>query len=219
VSSRINVFLLADSRLFREALSRILRSKSDLSVVGCESGSAEAVARIEGSACDVILIDSGSGEPFDVALLRRVSLAAPTARTILINMVEDEAIFLRAVRERVAGYLLQHASAMDVVAAVRAAHAGEAVCPPRLCLALFKHIAGAADGLAYPGARSPRLTRREQQLVPLIGQGLTNKEIASRLNLSEKTVKNHVHRILQRMGVMNRLAAAEMARGQNLLQP
>ncbi|HLV95578.1 MAG TPA: response regulator transcription factor, partial [Candidatus Acidoferrales bacterium] len=135
------------------------------------------------------------------------------------NMVEDEAIFLRAVRERVAGYLLQHASAMDVVAAVRAVHQGEAVCPPRLCLALFKHIASAGDGLPDSGARTPRLTRRERQLVPLIGQGLTNKEIASRLNLSEKTVKNHVHRILQRMGAMNRLAAAEMARDQDLLRP
>jgi DNA-binding NarL/FixJ family response regulator len=219
VSSKINVFLLADSRLFREALSRILRSKSDLDVVGCEPCSAEAVALIDSSACDVVLIDSGSREPFDVALLRRVSLAARTARTILINMVEDEAIFLRAVRERVAGYLLQHASAMDVVAAVRAVHQGEAVCPPRLCLALFRHVASAGHGLPDPGARTPRLTRRERQLVPLIGQGLTNKEIASRLNLSEKTVKNHVHRILQRMGAMNRFAAAEMARDQNLMRP
>ncbi len=222
MSSKINVFLLAGNRLFREALGRMLRAKSDVNVVGSEMCSVGAVAQIERCECDVVLIDPVSGEFCDIELVHSIARAAPLAKTVLIDMIEDEGTFLKAVRAGVAGYLLQHASAMDVVDAVRAVHRGDAVCPPRLCMALFKHLASAGDGLGRAsdgrkGKLRARLTRREQQLVPLIGQGLTNKEIATQLNLSEQTVKNHIHRILQRMGAMDRFAAVEIARDRNLL--
>ena len=220
MSSKINVFLLAGNRLFREALGRMLRAKSDVNIVGSASCSAGTVGQVERCECDVLLIDPVTGEFCDLELVHSIGRAAPSAKMILIDMVEDEGTFLKAVRAGVAGYLLQHASAADVVEAIRAVYQGDAVCPPRLCLALFKQIA--SDGLT-PGKAShrakihARLTRREQQLVPLIGQGLTNKEIAAQLNLSEQTVKNHIHRILQRMGAMNRFAAVEIARDRNLL--
>jgi DNA-binding NarL/FixJ family response regulator len=218
LSFKINVFLLAGNRLFREALGRMLRSKSDVNVVGSGPCSPEAVAQIERSESHVILVDPISGESFDGDLVQSILQAAPFARTILIDMLEEEAPFLKAVRAGVAGYLLQHASALDVVAAIRAVYQGEAVCPPRLCMALFKYLASTSNGAVREERKlHARLTRREQQLVPLIGQGLTNKEIAAQLNLSEKTVKNHVHRILQRMGAMNRFAAVEIARDHNLL--
>jgi two-component system, NarL family, response regulator DevR len=217
---RINVFLLAGNRLFREALARILRSKNDLCVVGCAACSSDAIDEIEKTGCDVLLVDPVNGESYDISLLQSLSHAAPAAKTMLIDMVEDEAIFLKAVRSGVVGYLLQNASALDVVAAVRAVHQGEAVCPPRLCRMLFKHIASNGHSAASLRPKVPTgLTRREQQLVPLIGQGLTNKEIAARLNLSEQTVKNHIHRILQRMGAADRYAAVEIARDRNLLLP
>lgn len=222
MSSKINVFLLAGNRLFREALGRMLRAKSDVNIAGSDSCSAGTVSQIERCECDVLLIDPVTGEFCDLELVQSIGRAAPSAKMILIDMVEDEATFLKAVRAGAAGYLLQHASAMDVVEAIRAVYQGDAVCPPRLCMALFKHLAAAGDGLASSKANHKtkihaRLTRREQQLVPLIGQGLTNKEIAAQLNLSEQTVKNHIHRILQRMGAMNRFAAVEIARDRNLL--
>ena len=221
MNSKINVFLLAGNRLFREALGRVLRGKSDLNVVGSDSCSAGTVGQLERCECDVVLIDPVSGEFCDIELVRSITRAAPAAKAILIDMVEDEGMFLKAVRAGVAGYLLQHASALDVLEAIRAVNRGEAVCPPRLCMALFKHLAESAhrptarDG--HRGKFRARLTRREQQLVPLIGQGLTNKEIATQLNLSEQTVKNHIHRILQRMGAANRFTVVEIARDRNLL--
>jgi DNA-binding NarL/FixJ family response regulator len=222
VSQKINVFLLAGNRLFREELARMLRAKSDVSVVGSESCSPGTVTQVERCECDVVLIDPETGEYCDIELVQSIARAAPSAKLILIGMVADEATFLKAVHAGVAGYLLQHASAVDVVEAIRAVYQGDAVCPPRLCMALFKHLATAGDGLVRDktgtkGRIHARLTRREQQLVPLISQGLTNKEIAAQLNLSEQTVKNHVHRILQRMGAMNRFAAVEIARDRNLL--
>ena len=220
MNSKINVFLVAGCRLFREALSRILGSKSDLHVVGCAPYFPEAVSDIERSGCDVLLIDPISGESCDFSLLDSIWRAVPGTRMILINMVEDEAIFLKAVCAGADGYLLQHASAADVVAAIRSVHQGDAVCPPRLCRTLFQHIASNGTGhtLLRPKGHTG-LTRREQQLVPLIGRGLTNKEIAAHLNLSEQTVKNHIHRILQRMGATDRFAAVEIARDRKLLPP
>lgn len=217
---KINIFLLAGNRLFREALARIMRSKNDLSIVGCASCCSDSVNEVERSGCDVLLIDPVNGESYDISLVQTIAQAIPGAKTMLIDMVEDEAIFLKAVRAGVVGYLLQNASALDVVAAVRAVHQGEAICPPRLCRVLFKHVASNGTGGSRPRSKVPTgLTRREQQLVPLIGQGLTNKEIASRLNLSEQTVKNHIHRILQRMGAADRYAAVQIARDHNLCLP
>jgi DNA-binding NarL/FixJ family response regulator len=218
LNSKINVFLLAGCRLFREALARILGSKNDLCVVGCAPCFPEAVSEIDRSGCDVLLVDPVIGEWRDFSLVESISRAAPVTKTILINMVEDEGTFLRAICAGVAGYLLQHASAVDVVAAVRSVHQGEAVCPPRLCRTLFQHFASNVNGHTILGAKARTgLTRREQQLVPLIGRGLTNKEIAAQLNLSEQTVKNHIHRILQRMGAPDRFAAVEIARDRKLL--
>jgi DNA-binding NarL/FixJ family response regulator len=217
VPETINVFLLAGNRLFREALTRILTSKNDLTVVGYAACVPEAFVEIERTACDVVLIDPVNGEPCDISFLQRVAQAAPNAKTVLIDMVEDEATFLRAVRAGVTGYVLQHASALDVVATIRAVHQGEAVCPPRLCLSLFKYVAKNGNDLeAFRSKSSAGLTRREQELVPLIAKGLTNKEIASKLNLSEQTVKNHIHRILQRMGASDRLAVVEKVRDRGL---
>jgi DNA-binding NarL/FixJ family response regulator len=124
---------------------------------------------------------------------------------------EDQ--FLDAVRSGVAGYLLPDASASDVVAAVRAVSRGEAVCPPQLCSALFRFVARTAKELTLQNATAkPDLTLRQQQLVTLVAKGLTNKEIASHLNLSEFTVRNHIHRILKQVDAGSRSEAVETIR-------
>jgi DNA-binding NarL/FixJ family response regulator len=106
---------------------------------------------------------------------------------------------------------------MDVVAAVRAVAQDEAACPPRLCFSLFKYVS--REWNLVPNIRVKvrlGLTRRQQQLIPLVAQGLTNKEIASHLLLSEQTIKNHIHRMMQRVGAEDRLAIVEMVRMQGI---
>jgi DNA-binding NarL/FixJ family response regulator len=123
----------------------------------------------------------------------------------MIDMELDQRTFLRAVREGVVGYVLKDASAMEVAGMIRAVAAGEAVCPPSLSMVLF-HV---VQSRLCTGATSRMLSRREQELVTLLRERLTNKEIAARLNLSEQTVKNHVHRMLRKVGVPDRLAIVE----------
>lgn len=217
VQPKISVFLLADNRLFRESLARILKSKNDICIAGAAPCNSEALDQIESIPCDVLLMDPVTADRSDLLFVHEVARSAPNSRLVLIDMTDDESTFLKAVRAGAAGYILQNASALDIVAAVRSVCQGEAVCPPQLCLRLFKYVA--ANRNALPTLRTKTqtgLTRREQQIVPLIAQGFRNKEIASHLNLSEQTVKNHIHRILQRIGASDRLAVADIVREQNL---
>jgi two-component system NarL family response regulator len=128
-------------------------------------------------------------------------------------MGADEEQFIAAIRSGATGYLLQDASASDVVAAVRAVFRGEAVCPPQLCSSLFRFVAQMASDIPVQNAPpKPDLTLRQQQLVNLVAKGLTNKEIASHLNLSEFTVRNHIHRILKQVDAGSRSEAVETIR-------
>src|SRR5262249_23030191 len=149
----------------------------------------------------------------DCAFISEILGECPDIRIVLIDMDDDPEIFLDCVRAGVVGYLLEDASAAEVVAGIRAVAQGQAICPPRLSLTLFK--AFSRQWTALPNARIKLelgLTRRQQQLIPLIAQGLTNKEIACQLNLSEGTIKNHIHEILRRVGATDRLQVVDLTR-------
>ena len=216
MNSRVNVFLLTGNRLLREALGRVLGKRGDISIVGAAPYCPQAVEQIAESGGEILLLDSVTGGISGLRLIREATRRVPGLKVILIDMEDDEEMFLKAVHAGAVGYVLKDASAMDVVTAVRNVAQDEAVCPPRLCLALFRHAAGEFPSLPSVRVRiSLGLTRRQQQLVPLIAQGLTNKEIACQLNLSEQTVKNHIHRMLQRVGASDRLAVVELVREYN----
>jgi DNA-binding NarL/FixJ family response regulator len=135
----------------------------------------------------------------------------------------DEGIddFLRAVRRGVSGYVLEEASSAEIIDAIRGVAQGEAICPPRLCMALFQfvsqgphHIPAMADQQA---SVKLGLTYRQRQLVTLVARGLTNKEIAANLNLSEFTVKNHIYRIMKQVHAENRQEAVDLVRAGGFL--
>jgi len=209
----VQVFILAENRLLREALARILSKKSDIRVVGASAFSPDVVEQISSSGPDVLLSDSAAVALSELRLVSEVRAAIPGLKVVMIGMEADPETFLRAVRDGIVGFVLKDASAMEVAAAVRSVASGEAVCPPNLCLTLFERV---ADQSSHPASIVIRhnlgLTRREQQLVQMISRGLTNKEIASQLHLSEQTVKNHIHRMLRKLGATDRLGAVELCR-------
>jgi DNA-binding NarL/FixJ family response regulator len=209
VSRVIQIFLLVGNRLLRDTLLRLFRKPSDVSIVGQGAPTATPPEEIASSQCDVVLSDSflRNAPPFD-ALAKDFG-----AEILLVGMDDDEEEFVAAVRAGASGYLLKDASASDVLAAVRAVSRGEAVCPPRLCMALFKSVADEARGLSSRDDESkPNLTLRQQQLISLVAKGMTNKEIASELNLSEFTVKNHLHRIMKQVDAESRHEVVETVR-------
>jgi DNA-binding NarL/FixJ family response regulator len=210
----VQVFILAENRLLREALTRILSKKSDIRVAGASAFSPQVVEQITAAVPDVLLSDSAAVALSDLRLVQEVRAAVPDLKVVMIGMDADREIFLRAVRDGVVGYVLKDASAMEIAAAVRCVANDEAVCPPSLCLALFEHTAQHACAATFHIKHGLGLTRREQQLVHMISRGLTNKEIAAQLNLSEQTVKNHIHRMLRKVGATDRLSVVELCRSQ-----
>jgi DNA-binding NarL/FixJ family response regulator len=210
---KIDVFLLTENRLLREALMRIFGDKSDLCLVGATALSPDIVKEVAASGADVLLSDSGANILTDIQVVPELRKAAPHLRVLLIGMEPDSTTFLRAVRAGVLGYVLKDASSADVAAAIRSLAKDDAVCPPILCRALFDYVAAPQlQGTCLQAKHPFGLTRREQQLVEMMGRGLTNKEIAAQLRLSEQTVKNHVHRVLQKVGAGDRLEAVELCR-------
>jgi DNA-binding NarL/FixJ family response regulator len=213
----VSIFLLAENRLLREALVRILSKKSDITVVGSDSFSSLAMEQIKSGNPDVLLMDSFTSALSSLQFLREVQRAVPGLKVLLIGMDLDEKTFLQAVREGAVGYVLKEASALEVLAAVRAVANGSATCPQQLCLTLFQYVAREWNQMPNFQVRvSMGLTTREQELVMLIGRGLTNKEIASELHLSEQTVRNHVHHILQKAGAGGRHEVVQLCRLQGL---
>ncbi len=216
-STTTAVFLLAQNRLLREALTRMLDKKSDISVVGACALSPTSLEEVAQKHPDVLLVDSSASGDAVREFLRELHRVVPDLKMVMIGMDADEQSFLRAVRQGAVGYVLKDASAVDVVSAVRAVANGEAVCPSKLCICLFQYVAHQCSHLpSFQTNMALGLTNREQQLVLLIGRGLTNKEIASQLQLAEQTVRNHVHRMIRKVGATNRLAVVELCRVQGL---
>jgi DNA-binding NarL/FixJ family response regulator len=210
-ASKSRVILIAQNRLVRDALARMLARRQDIAVVLSTPLTENLANQIALLTADVLILDRDSFEDLGWAALAHVSKQVPALRTVLFGMDLCEEVFIRAIGLGVVGYLLKDDGAMDLLNAIRAVINQEASCPRILVRAFFDHVARQAQRDSPPLARGEvlTLTRRQHQLLQLIGNGLTNKEIASALNLSEQTVKNHVHRMLRKTVSDNRLKLLE----------
>jgi DNA-binding NarL/FixJ family response regulator len=215
---KARVFVAAENRLLREVLSRMMGKRGDIEVVGENSAAPFHAETVANEGANILLLASRGNLMEDVLLIRRVRMTAPEVRILLIGATPDETEFLQCVRAGVTGYLVRDASAEDVLKSLSAVQAGEAVCSQSLCAVLFRHFE--REAVSFPSASVHRrlgLTRREQQLIPLIGQGLTNKEIANHFCLSEQTVKNHLYRMKHKVGAEDRLGIVELCRNEGFL--
>jgi len=162
-------------------------------------------------------MDSFTTEVLHLKFIREVQRRVQRIKVVMIGMAAEEQSFLQAVREGAMGYVLEDAPSLEIIGAVQAVVKGQAVCPPSLCSCLFRHVA--TRWTQVPTFRvkcNLGLTNREQQLVFLLGRGLSNKEIAAQLQLAEQTVRNHVHHMLRKLSAPDRLAVVEMCRTEGL---
>jgi len=211
----IRVAIVADIRLYREGLARVLERQPNISVVATAATSDGSLAPLLQLGPDVILIDKAM--PDSLAAMRRVAVAAPGAKVVSLSVREgegegeDDRDVLASAEAGAIAYVPREASLEDLVAVIECAVRGEAVCSPRVAGALLRRIAAlATDGRSD---RVPaRLTKREREIMGLIDEGLSNKEIAKRLRIEVATVKNHVHNILEKLQVHRRGEAAARVR-------
>jgi len=207
----IDLIILAENRLVREALAKFLKRENEIRVTATGNLATDSLKLIAEVKPHALILDPTGLLSLCTQIVLQAIRAVPGLKVVLIGMEADAVTFLRLVRAGIVGYLLKDASAGEVAAAVRSVSEGKAICPPQLCLALFEWLAHQEIPFSnLNGKLRVGLTRREVQILQIISCGCTNKEIAAQLNLSEQTVKNHVHRMLQKMGAPNRLKALEV---------
>lgn len=212
------VFVAAENRLLREALCRMLARSGEMEVVGADQSESFRMEDLLEAQPDIMLLASRKNRDEDVTAIRMVRTSAPRVKILLIGMMGEESEFLQCVRAGVHGYLPGDASAADVLQGIRALQEGQAICPGALCATLFRYFE--SEATCFPSASAHQklgLTRREQQLIPLIAEGLTNKEIANRFCLSEQTVKNHLYRMKHKIGAEDRLGIVQVCRTQGFM--
>ena len=179
-----------------------------------------SVADVCASRCSVLLMDSITTTE-DMILLGDLFEKVPEIKVVLFGMDKDAGLFLKSAYCGVSGFLLKEASASEIIAAVRAVAHGEAAWPPQLCMDLVRHLSHEyrmrAKYRVAQGSSKYCLTARQLQLMRLVERGLTNKEIAVNLNLSEFTVKNHIRRVRREVDAEDRHEAVDAIRASGLL--
>jgi NarL family two-component system response regulator LiaR len=212
VTPAIRVLLVDDHPVVRQGLRALLSTQDGIDVVG-EAGDGEAaVAAAERLSPDVVLMDVVMPGIDGVEALRRIGGRRPQTRVVMLTSYADERRAMEAVDAGASGFLLKDASPRDVVAAIRAAHRGEAILHPSVAAKLL------AERRRPPAAHAD-LTARELEVLRLIARGLPNKQIAVELHVSEKTVKTHVSAILRKLAVADRTQAAMYAVRERLAEP
>lgn len=218
--STISVYVVAEHRLLREPLVRLLRKRTDISVVGASAYTNVTATQVAASGCDILLLDSPT-TAHATDLISDLSERAPQIQLVAFGMDEEPSTFIKVVSSGASGYVLKDASAGEVIVAIRGVFCGDAVCPPRLCKTLFQLVVRELQTKETIGVQQEpakvRLTYRQRQLVALLAGGLSNKEIAANLNLSAFTVKNHIHRIMRQVDAGNRYEVVDVIRASGLL--
>jgi DNA-binding NarL/FixJ family response regulator len=206
----IGVVIVDDQPLFRDGLATLLSTDPELAVVGIAGDGAEAVRVCQAVHPSVVLMDLRMPVMDGATAIRKLSVAEPRARVIVLTTFGDDASVFDALRAGAVGYLLKDASRDELRAAIRAAHRGESMLSPAVATKVIAELARLAD--TAPPRTVLDLSTREIDVLRLIARGASNKEIASALALSEGTVKNHLTKIFEKLGVADRLGAALVAR-------
>jgi two-component system, NarL family, nitrate/nitrite response regulator NarL len=208
----IRVLVVAGVRFYREGIARALDADGRFLVAAAVADVEAAVPAIRKLDPHAVLLDlpDADGAPLVRAILRR----APEARIVALGVAELEDEMMALAEAGVAGYVTRESSIADLIRTVESVAAGEAICSPRITATLMRRVADLARDRDRK-APDRKLTLREQQILALIDEGLSNKEIATRLRIEYATVKNHVHNILDKLHVHRRAEAAAAVRGRN----
>jgi DNA-binding NarL/FixJ family response regulator len=208
---RIQILLIEDNRLLREGLTVMLKEQPDLKV-SASPGNNDVISQAKRLKPMVILLDLGLRTNNSFRLLEQLKKTATDARFIGMDLVPLQGELVQYVEAGVSGFVLKDATFSDLLRTIRSVARGTNVLPPLLAGSLFTQIVEHATrkGKGNPFA-SVRMTSREREVVGLIAEGLSNKDIAHRLHLATDTVKSHVHNILEKLELHTRLEIARFA--------
>ncbi len=205
----IAIVLIDDNRLFREGLATMIHEQPGYRVLAACADVDEAMTTARDAKPDIVLLDLGLEDHDSLALTATIRAEVPSTRVIIMGLLplyEDVATYVHA---GASGFTMKNATFEEFFATIRAVAGGAEVLPRQLTNTLFAQITrGLSEGTRAQALESVRLTSREREIVNLLGEGLSNKELSTRLNIAVHTVKSHVHNVLEKLALHSRLEVA-----------
>jgi DNA-binding NarL/FixJ family response regulator len=207
----IRILIADDHPLFRDGVANSLDSEPDLVIVG-QAGTGEAAFDLATDRLpDILLLDITMPGQGGIVTAQRIAAACPVVRIVMLTVSEDEDDLMNALKAGARGYVLKGVSARELAEAVRAVAAGEVYISPALASGILFEMTH-----AEPPDPFNDLTKREREILRLVGEGLTNREIGEELHLAEKTIKHYMTNVLQKLHVRSRVEAALLAQERRL---
>ncbi|WP_369191832.1 response regulator [Streptomyces sp. R08] len=207
----IRVFLLDDHEVVRRGLSDLLDAEEDISVVGDAENVEHALVRAPAVRPHVAVLDVRLPDGDGITVCRELRDRMPELAVLMLTSFDDEDALLDAIMAGASGYVLKQIKGSDLVSAVRTVASGQSMLDPATTARLMRSLRAEPTQAPQMAPELASLSPREREILALIGDGLTNREIGKRLYLSEKTVKNHISRLLAKLGVQRRVQAAVLA--------
>ncbi len=204
VSQPIRVFLLDDHEIVRRGLAELISTTDDLCVVGEAGTAADALSRIPAARPDVAILDGRLPDGSGIDVCREIRSAHPAINCLILTSYDDDEALFAAVMAGASGYLLKQIGGRSLIDAIRDVAAGRSLLDPAVTGRLLERLRHPA----VADARLTALTTREREILDLIAEGLSNKQIGERLFLAEKTVKNYVSALLSKLNMQRRTQAA-----------
>jgi two-component system, NarL family, nitrate/nitrite response regulator NarL len=208
--SRIRVLIVIDVRLYREGLAATLRDHERLSVVATAGERVAALEGLRNEKPDLVIVDVALAGA--LGLMREIRAETPATRIVAFAVEEEISAILDCAEAGAAGFVTANASIEELVIALERVIEGELACSPRMAAELLRRAVARKEPPPQPAPSESGLTSRERQVLGCLQQGLSNKEIAAAMCIAEATVKNHVHRLLEKLQVSSRWRAASVAR-------
>ncbi|WP_405604169.1 response regulator transcription factor [Streptomyces sp. NBC_01410] len=207
----VRVFLVDDHEVVRRGLTDLLDAEPDITVVGDAGSVEQALARGPALRPNVAVLDVRLPDGDGIGVCRELRSRMPELACLMLTSFDDEDALLDAIMAGAAGYVLKQIKGSDLVAAVRTVASGQSMLDPATTARLMSSLRAEPAGTEAVAPALAALSPRERDILALIGEGLTNRQIGKRLYLSEKTVKNHISRLLAKLGVQRRVQAAVLA--------
>ncbi|HMN24131.1 MAG TPA: response regulator transcription factor, partial [Ignavibacteriaceae bacterium] len=210
---KIKILLIEDNRLLREGISAFLKKQTDINVVTTVGNGENILGLIAKLKPSIVLLDLGLRSQNSLKIVKLVKKNYKETKIIVMDLIPLQADVFEFVQAGVSGFMLKDISVIEFLKTIRLVYAGAKVLPPHLTGSLFSQILEHAINGSKPAAlnESVRMTKREKQVIELIADGCTNKEIAQKLHLSTYTVKSHVHNILEKLSLSTRVQVAKHA--------
>ena len=210
---KINILIIEDNRLLRDGISSIINDQPDLKVIAAFSESEKSLSNIFNHNPDIVLIDLGLRNQNSLQIVETIKKKSTDIKIIVMDLMPVESDILNFIKAGASGFILKDTGVPEFLETIRSVASGEKVLPHHMTGSLFSQIVEKAVSKKENGdlMRVTRMTKRERQVIGLIADGLTNKEIGQILHLSPYTVKSHVHNILEKMALHTRVQIAVFA--------